>query len=436
MIYHAQAYLRLSKEDEGTGDSDSILNQEELIRFYIEGQPDIVLDRVWKDDGYSGVNFQRPGFQGMLRILESGEANCVIVKDLSRFGRNYIEAGYYIDRIFPKWGVRFIAVNDHYDSLNQQQSSDLILVPLKNLMNEIYSRELSIKIRSQFAIKRQKGEYLGAFALYGYEKAADDKHKLKVDPVASQQVRRIYLWYLKGKGIYEIAAILNREQIPSPAAYKAEHNSPFYTGFLKAEQAAWSHTAIRRILKEEQYTGTVVQGRYVSPNYKVQNKKITPPGEWIRVSDRHEAIIQPMVFQRVQSLLAMDMRSQIRQETEREVPLLAGLLKCGTCGGNMVQHRVNYKKQCYCYYVCGNHKYKKISCTMHSIREQKLLSVLQAMLKHMLVSCEGRNIRLILLFLCSQIQVKSKVDLDVHLSIQKRNWQKGEFSWLDKAEIQ
>ena len=175
MIYHAQAYLRLSKEDEGTGDSDSILNQEELIRFYIEGQPDIVLDRVWKDDGYSGVNFQRPGFQGMLRILESGEANCVIVKDLSRFGRNYIEAGYYIDRIFPKWGVRFIAVNDHYDSLNQQQSSDLILVPLKNLMNEIYSRELSIKIRSQFAIKRQKGEYLGAFALYGYEKAADRK---------------------------------------------------------------------------------------------------------------------------------------------------------------------------------------------------------------------------------------------------------------------
>ena len=167
-IYHAAVYVRLSKEDGDKEESDSIVNQKELIRAFLEDKPDIEVCGEWADDGYSGADFERPNFQGMIREIEAGRIDCVVVKDLSRFGRNFVEAGRYIDQIFPALGVRFIAVNDGFDSAKGRTSSDRILIPFKNLINDAYCRDISVKVRSQLETKRKKGDFIGSFAVYGY----------------------------------------------------------------------------------------------------------------------------------------------------------------------------------------------------------------------------------------------------------------------------
>ncbi|MDE6517463.1 MAG: recombinase family protein, partial [Acetatifactor sp.] len=194
-IYHAAVYVRLSKEDStpdgGTikEESDSIVNQKELIRAFLADKTDIEICAEYADDGYSGVNFERPNFRRMIREIEAGHIDCVVVKDLSRLGRNFVEAGRYIDHIFPALGVRFIAVNDGFDSVNGRTSSDRILIPFKNLINDAYCRDISVKIRSQLETKRRKGDFIGSFAVYGYMKDQDDRHKLVVDEYAAEVVK-------------------------------------------------------------------------------------------------------------------------------------------------------------------------------------------------------------------------------------------------------
>lgn len=167
-VYHAAVYVRLSKEDGDKEESDSIVNQKELIRAFLADKPEIHISGEFVDDGYSGADFNRPSFKRMVSQIEAGQIDCVVVKDLSRFGRNFVEAGRYIDQIFPAMGIRFIAVNDHYDSINGRTSSDRILIPFKNLINDAFCRDISIKVRSQLEIKRKKGDFIGSFAVYGY----------------------------------------------------------------------------------------------------------------------------------------------------------------------------------------------------------------------------------------------------------------------------
>ena len=221
--YNAAVYLRLSKEDGdvtegGKTVSNSIANQEELVRDYLKSQADIRVYSVYKDDGYSGVNFDRPMFQKMLEDIKSGAVNCVIVKDLSRFGRNYIESGRYIEKIFPMLGVRFIAVNDHYDSLSEDTGADMI-IPFKNLINDAYCRDISIKVRSHLDMKRKNGEYIGAFVAYGYRKDPEDKNRLIIDDYAAGVVRDIFDMKKKGMSHYSIARKLNDDGILSPLEY-------------------------------------------------------------------------------------------------------------------------------------------------------------------------------------------------------------------------
>lgn len=197
-IYRAAIYVRLSKEDGDKEESDSIVNQKELIRNYLADKSDIQICAERVDDGYSGANFDRPHFKKMISEIEDGKIDCVIVKDLSRFGRNFVEAGRYIDQIFPALGVRFIAVNDNFDSINGRTSSDKILIPFKNLINDAYCRDISIKVRSQLEIKRKKGDFIGSFAVYGYLKDPADRHKLVVDDFAAEIVRDIFRWKLEG----------------------------------------------------------------------------------------------------------------------------------------------------------------------------------------------------------------------------------------------
>lgn len=368
-IYNADLYLRLSKEDGDKEESDSITNQKELIFDYLKSMEDIKIHEIRVDDGYSGVNFDRPAFQQMLEDIKTGKVDCVITKDLSRFGRNYIEVGKYLEKIFPYLGVRFIAINDNYDSARSDTQTDNIIIPFKNLINDAYCRDISIKIRSNLEVKRKKGDFVGAFAPYGYRKSEADKNRLEIDEEAAETVRRIFRMYLQGSSAYRIAEVLNGEDVLTPMDYKKEQGSAFYTGFKKNPKGKWSHVHVLRILGNPVYMGTLVQGKDTTPNYKVKKKVKKEEEKWCRAENAHEAIIPASDFQNVQELLQMDTRTGTAQE---KVYDLSGVVRCGDCGGNMVRKTVPSGHKKFIYYVCGNHKADKAVCSSHSINAENL----------------------------------------------------------------
>ena len=368
-IYNADLYLRLSKEDGDKEESDSITNQKELILDYLKTMEDIKIHEIRVDDGYSGVNFDRPAFQQMLEDIKTGKVDCVITKDLSRFGRNHIEVGKYLEKIFPYLGVRFIAINDNYDSAKSDTQTDNISIPFKNLINDAYCRDISIKIRSNLEVKRKKGDFVGAFAPYGYRKSEADKNRLQIDEEAAETVRRIFRMYLQGSSAYRIAEVLNGEDMLTPMDYKKERGSAFYTGFKKNLKSKWSHVHVLRILGNPVYMGTLIQGKDTTPNYKVKKKVKKEEEKWCRAENAHEAIIPASDFQNVQELLQMDTRTGTAQE---KVYDLSGVVRCGDCGGNMVRKTVPSGHKKFIYYVCGNHKADKEVCSSHSINAENL----------------------------------------------------------------
>ena len=378
-VYNADIYLRLSREDGDKEESDSITNQRELILEFLKSREDIRIHAVRVDDGYSGVNFERPSFQQMLEDIKAGKVNCVVTKDLSRFGRNHIEVGKYIEKIFPYLGVRFIAINDNYDSLTNDAQTNNIIIPFKNLINDAYCRDISIKIRSNLEVKRKKGDFVGPFAPYGYQKSEEDKNKLEIDEEAAEVVRSIFQMYLQGSNAYKIAEKLNKKNILTPMDYKKENGSAFYTGFKKNLKSQWTHMHVLRILGNPVYTGTLVQGKETTPNYKVKKKVKRDQSKWSQVENAHEAIIPTVDFQNAQEQLQMDTRTGTEKE---KVYYLSGVVKCGDCGANMVRKTVPSGKRKFIYYVCGNHKGNKNICSSHSINAEALEESVRKLLNH------------------------------------------------------
>jgi len=382
--YNAAVYLRLSKEDGdvtegGKTVSNSIANQEELVRDYLKSQADIRVYSVYKDDGYSGVNFDRPMFQKMLEDIKSGAVNCVIVKDLSRFGRNYIESGRYIEKIFPMLGVRFIAVNDHYDSLSEDTGADMI-IPFKNLINDAYCRDISIKVRSHLDMKRKNGEYIGAFVAYGYRKDPEDKNRLIIDDYAAGVVRDIFDMKKKGMSHYSIAKKLNDEGILSPLEYMKSRGINLNTSFQRRSKSRWSHSSVLRILQNEMYTGTLIQGKTGTPNYKIKVRSGKAEDAWVKIPDAHEAIIPKSDFRLVQDLLLRD--TKIAPDADTLYPF-SGMVFCADCGAPMVRKPVSSGGNRYVYYICSENKRDKSSCKSHRISEPVLeRAVLQAVTDH------------------------------------------------------
>ena len=362
--YRAIAYHRLSKVDRNkkASESDSIANQRKLIRCYLERHPNIVLVDEADDDGYTGTNFDRPGFQKVLDAIQSGRVNCVIVKDLSRLGREYISVGAYLEQKFPDWGVRFIAINDDVDS-EKNNAGDELIIPIKNIMNESYCRELSKKLRSQFRIQRGNGEFLGAFASYGYCKSPDDKHKLIIDGFAAEVVKGIFSLKIKGYSPSSIAEYLNSELILPPSEYKKSKGLNYKSGFVSANQPKWSAVTVQRILSNPIYAGTLVQGKRGTPNYKIKRMRIRNEEEWSVIKDNHPAIIDPIVFASVQKMLKRDTRSA--PESTVVYPL-AGVLYCPDCGRPLGRRTATKNGKKYHYYVCSTYKNGK-GCSSHSI---------------------------------------------------------------------
>lgn len=390
-LYHASIYLRLSKEDGDvtTGsknESNSISNQKSLIMDFLKDKHDIQVVSIREDDGYSGVDFNRPNFQLMLDDVKKGLIDCIIVKDLSRFGRNYIEVGRYLEKLFPMLGVRFIAVNDDYDSLNVDTAHDIV-IPFKNLINDSYCRDLSVKIRSHLAVKRKNGDFIAPFACYGYLKDPENKNHLIVDTYAGAVVQDIFQMKIHGIGQRQIAEILNEKGILSPMEYKRSIGSRFDTSFKVSSKAAWSAKAVSRILTNEVYTGVLVQGKQTTPNHKVKLRRPVEKKDWVRVENAHVPLVDSDLYKIVQTLLERDTRTSPKAHS---VFPLAGLLFCGDCGQPMVRKTKSYSKtnangspcQKYAYYICQGQSIDK-SCSWHRIREKELMrAVLQAVNHH------------------------------------------------------
>ena len=376
--YRTALYLRLSREDGDKTESDSIANQRTLLEAYAADHPELCIVDEFVDDGYSGSNFERPAFQNLFKELEQGTVNCILVKDLSRFGRNYIEVGRYLERIFPVMRVRLIAVTDNYDSQSSWKTSDSIMVPMRNLLNDAYCRDISVKTRSALEVKRRSGDFVGAFTIYGYVKVGDKHKSLEVDEYAANVVRDIFRKRLEGFSASHIADELNRLGILSPLAYKRNHGMPHAKGgYTDRKDCKWSATTIIRILQDETYTGTLVQGKQTTPHFKLKEREDKPSSEWIRVEGTHEAIVQKHDFDLVQRLRRIDTRTSPKSD---KVYLFSGILICGCCGCRMTRKTNRYKDKEYHYYYCPTGK--KNGCTSSvMLKESDLIECVQDSLK-------------------------------------------------------
>lgn len=377
-IYYTDLYLRISRDDGDKSESESIANQRALLQAFVAENPDIIVRNIRVDDGYTGVNFDRPDFLAMMEAVRNKEINCIIVKDFSRLGRNFTETCKYIQQIFPFLNVRFIAINDNYDSIRPRTSADNLVVPVKNLVNDSYCQDISIKIRSSQSIKRKSGQCIAPFAAFGYLKDPDNKNKLIVDETAAVIVQDVFKRKLDGWSAQVIAEQLNEADVLSPMEYKRWIGSKYASTFKRNDKALWTAVSVLRILKNPLYIGTLIQGKRTSTSYKVKKRFNVSEDKWAVIENSHEAIIPPTVFENVARILNADTRTS---PTEDIVFPLSGLLFCGDCGKSMVRKNNASKCNPYYYYICSGYKNKQGCHSSHSIRaellEQAVLTALQ-----------------------------------------------------------
>lgn len=377
--WYIAVYVRLSKEDGDKLESDSIQNQKRIIEQhikYLENQGEQIASvEVYSDDGYPGGNFERPEYKRMMRDIEAETVNCVIFKDNSRLGRNYPELGRLMEEYFPQKGIRVISVLNHIDSLKDPHGYCSAIVSFSNIMNDDYIRQLSIKIKSTFAMKRERGEFLGNYAPYGYVKSPKDRHKLVIDPEAAEVVRMIFHWYAGGTPASRIVKQLNALEIMPPSVYKTSKGCRGFdqhsSGGVKRN--AWALTTVNSILKDEVYIGNLVQGKHKSTSYRTKKMVPTDESEWTVIEGTHEAIIPDEVFAAVHERYARHPRARKGLQTSY---LLSGFVSCAHCGGRMnrnVSHGVAR-------FRCMTRIYSPEKCQCPSIREAALeAAILKAM---------------------------------------------------------
>lgn len=379
-LYHVGLYLRLSRDDASLGgrpESDSISSQRELCRAFVRRQKDMEIYDIYVDDGYSGTSFERPGFKRMMEDVYAGKVDCIVVKDLSRFGREYIEAGRLIQKIFPALNVRFIAVTDRFDSLTADYNEKALVLPVKNFVNDAYCRDISDKVKSHQKIKREKGEFIGAFAVYGYQKDPGNRNHLVPDEYAARVVRNIFGWRLGGMSATTIAKKLNDLGVLSPMEYKRARGENYSSGFAAGIQARWSAVAVKRILTNPVYTGVLEQGKTEKVSVKVNKYCLKPKEEWARVAHAHEAVVTEEEFDGVQRLIKTGSRRSGREECAH---MFSGLLFCGDCGAPMARRVSRYKGNERLAFICSAQNKGK-GCSRHNIPEGELREAVLACLR-------------------------------------------------------
>ena len=382
-IWKAALYIRLSKEDGNKRESDSVLAQKEILKEYLKLHPDIEFYDFYVDDGWSGTNFERPAFKRMIEDIKQRKVNCVIVKDLSRFGRNYSDAGYYIDNLFVRYQVRFISINNSHDttSNNMNAAMQCINVGMANVINESVAATTSVNVRGTLNMRRSVGNFIGSFASYGYVKDPEDYHKLIIDEDAASVVRMIFEKFIAGMSIMGITRELNDAGIPNPSTYKKNTGLKYKHPAGQINDGLWPESSVRRILKNEMYTGDMIQGRNTTISYKIRQCTAVPKEEWIVVRGTHEPIIDREIFDRAQELFNRNIR---RAPGKKEVDLFAGLMRCADCGRAMSKKSNKHSYGEYHYYRCTTaRKMKNGACTNHTIRIDKIEDAVLVFLQKM-----------------------------------------------------
>lgn len=357
-------YLRLSREDGDSMESNSISNQRQIIQTYVKVN-DITITNEYVDDGYSGSNFERPQFKKMIQDLEEGKFSTIIVKDLSRFGRDYIESGKYLQKIFPEKGVRFISVTDSYDSENADMSDTHLILPIRNFINDSYCRDISMKVKSAKDVKRKNGEFIGAFSPFGYKKSLENKHQLMVDEEVSHIIKQIFQMKLEGYSSKSIADFLNSIGATTPAEHKENTGKNHATGFI-IKDGKWDAKMINRIIENKVYIGVLEQGKTTKLNYKSKKEIDVHEDDWIVIDEAHEAIVNKSTFALANKMLLRDLKT-----SKGKPSLFAGMLYCADCGSALVRRKVKTKKSVNIYYICSNHN-RTGECSRHSIKEEEI----------------------------------------------------------------
>lgn len=364
-------YNRLSKEDGDKPESDSIQNQHSInqkhLEYLREQGEQIESVTVYSDDGYAGGNFKRPRYQALIRDIESGKINCIIFKDNSRLGRNYPELGRLMEDYFPQKGVRVISVLNNLDSVKDPRGYCSAIVSFSNIVNDDYIRQLSIKIKCTLTMKRERGEFIGNYAPFGYQKDPADRHRLVVDEEQAEIVRKIFDWYEDGMSASSIAKRLNAMQIMTPGDFKIRDGcKSFITHDRNSSKLhAWTTTTIATILKNEVYIGNMVQGKHKSVSYRSKKMMLTDESEWTVVEGTHVPIISDEQFAIIHERFAR--RTRISPGKTHVYPL-SGLVSCGACG-----HRMNrVVSQGYARYRCITRTYAPDKCQCPSIKEEYL----------------------------------------------------------------
>lgn len=381
-------YCRWSREDFELGESNSIVHQKEILTKYAR-ERGFGNTRFFVDDGISGAIFDQPGFQSMLAEVENDNVSTVIVKDMSRFGRNYLEVGMYTEITFPRHDVRFIAINDNVDS--DRESGDNDLPPFKNLFNEWFSRDTSKKIRAVMKPKGASGKPLATHPPYGYMKDPDNKNRWVVDEEAAEIVRFIFAEVMNGKGVSQIARSLRERRVKTPAFYAIEHEHVAYTNVSDAP-CFWTDTTVAKILSRQEYVGDIVNFKTYRKSYKQKKQLKNDPENYVIFSDVHEPIIDREVFETVQRI-----RDCKRRPTKMAEPyMFSGLVFCGTCRAKMYQYRTTSIPEEKWYFNCSTYRKKRGGCSAHQIMNVRLESLVLTDLRRVLAlvqSDEGEFVR-------------------------------------------
>ena len=375
-IYHTAGYIRLSVEDSGKTEGYSLANQEKLVKDFIAEQQDMRLYRLYIDNGATGTVFERPAFDEMLQDMKDEKINCIVVKDLSRLGRNYLEAGNYLEQIFPFFRVRFISITDGYDSNSPDVTDESLIIPLKNIINEGYAKDISQKITTSFEARKKQGQFMGKYPVYGYLKDPENKNHLIVNPETSGIVKRIFQMRDSGMALGAIASQLNEEGIPSPARYL------WLKGLSKEERhkdSYWDRTNVKRLLTNKMYLGMLVYGKERTSFAKGIKRQRVPESEWKYVPNAHEAIIDQELFDSVQRKLEGAKQDFLNMtginEDYQPENLFRGRIHCSDCGRAMkmtkfVATRKDGSIDRYAVYECCRRKQLyDLSCPQRSIRK-------------------------------------------------------------------
>ena len=384
--WNVGVYIRLSQEDGDKEESNSVTNQRELINNYIEEEKDLAVYDYYIDDGWSGTNFDRPDFKRLIEDVESGIINTIIVKDLSRFGRNYIEVGNYLEQIFPINNIRFIAINDCIDSFKDPESINSIIVPFKNLMNDEYCRDISQKVKYALNTRKKNGEFMGSIVPYGYARSKEDKHKLVVDEEPANVVKKIFKLAVKGLGTTTISKTLNKEKIITPSMYKRDVQKIKCNYRNGNKNTFWNDSMVSIILRNRIYLGEMVQCKYRKISYKIDKRVKNNKEDWIIVKGTHEAIVSYKDFDKVQNYL--DSRAW-KVNRDGALSIFAGKIKCGDCNSFMTRNKTGKPRKDgtpVIHYYCSTYTRKSHDlCTRHSTKlevlEDIVLKTIQKQIK-------------------------------------------------------